>query len=67
MENILNNLKNKLQINKEQKEYINNNKIEYDEKNLKEELRIYDNDINKLKEEMDLKEKELFLLNDNSK
>ena len=67
MENILNNLKKKLQINKKQKEYINNNKIEYDEKNLKEELRIYDNDINKLKEEMDLKEKELFLLNDNSK
>ena len=67
MENILNNLKQKLKINKEKKEYINNNKIEHDEKKLKEELRMYDNEINKLKEEIDLKEKELFILNNNSK
>ena len=67
MENILNNLKIKLKINKKQKEYINSNKIEYDENKLKEELIIYNNDINKLKEEIVLKEKELFILNNNSK
>ena len=66
MENILNNLTKKVKNYKEQKENNNIEEMEMEDNKLKNELEICDNTIKKLEEEINEKEKELSILNDNS-